>query len=107
MQECERLAFTLAIARRFQIVGGSVSAWHLGLSRRLDPEPVGVSQTVPVESWLLHYRGIDSFSKDGTSCFQPALAFENQLLRLEAGTCAWRGASSCAWKPVFCLEASG
>ena len=44
-----RLAFAGAIASRYQIVGGGVSARHLKVSRHRDPAPVGVCHTVPVE----------------------------------------------------------
>jgi len=68
-----RLAFAGAIARRYQIVGGGVSARHLKVSRHRDPAPVGVCHTVPVESSLLHRIGTDELSKEGTFRFRQAL----------------------------------
>ncbi len=46
---------------------------HFCPSRHRDPEPVGVNQTVPVESSLLHCIGIDELAKEGTFRFRPAL----------------------------------
>jgi hypothetical protein len=68
-----RLAFASAITRRYQIFGGGVSARHIKVSRHRDPAPVGVCQTVPVESSLLHCVGIDELSKEGTFRFRHAL----------------------------------
>jgi len=68
-----RLAFAGALACRYQIFGGGVSARHIKVSRHRDPAPVGVCQTVPVESSLLHWVGIDELSKEGTFRFRHAL----------------------------------
>jgi hypothetical protein len=72
-----RLAFAGAIARRYQIVGGGVSARHLKVSRHRDPAPVGVCHTVPAESSLLHCIGTDEF-------------VERRHLPLPAGSCEQR-----------------
>jgi hypothetical protein len=46
---------------------------HFRLPHHRDPALIGVRYTVPVESSLLHFSGIDELPKEGPFCFRPAL----------------------------------
>ena len=51
------------------------------LPHHRDPALIGVRYTVPVESSLLHFSGIDELSKEGTFCFRPALVNNSGSIR--------------------------